>query len=120
VLIVDQSEDSREVLRTALELRGLRIFEAPRAREGLAIARLQLPNVIVLDLDASAGDEHFVCGQYAAHLNSHHSALVILGTLRCDDVPPQSHMVAKPYHYGPLIRTIEQLIQRSVADECQV
>ena len=120
VLIVDRSQDSREVLRTALERRGLLIFEAPAARQGLEIARLQLPNVIVLDLETSAAEEHAVCGQYAAHLNSQHSSLVILGTLRCDEVPPQSHVVATPYHYGPLIRTIEQLIQRSAADECQV
>ncbi|HUT89583.1 MAG TPA: hypothetical protein VMY37_08815 [Thermoguttaceae bacterium] len=33
VLIVDQSEKTREVLRTALERRGLRVLAACRARQ---------------------------------------------------------------------------------------
>ncbi len=34
VLIVDSSEETREVLQTALERRGLRILSANRARPG--------------------------------------------------------------------------------------
>ena len=35
VLIVDQSEDNREVLRTALQRRGLRTIEASGVDQGL-------------------------------------------------------------------------------------
>jgi CheY-like chemotaxis protein len=38
VLIVNGSKDSREVLKTALERRGLEILEADAATEGLALA----------------------------------------------------------------------------------
>ena len=36
VLIVDGSTEDRQVLRTALERRGVRVFEAARADAGLA------------------------------------------------------------------------------------
>ena len=39
VLIVDRSAESREVLRTLLERRGIRTLETNEAREGLQILR---------------------------------------------------------------------------------
>ena len=40
VLVVDPSAENREVLRTVLHQRGLRIFEADEATSGLALAPL--------------------------------------------------------------------------------
>ena len=51
VLIVDQSPESREVLRTALERQGTEILEACRPRQGLEMVRTHQPDVIVLDLE---------------------------------------------------------------------
>ena len=51
VLIIDASEETREVLQTALERRGLRILAADRARRGLELARRHHPDLIVLDLE---------------------------------------------------------------------
>ena len=39
VLIVDQSEENREVLRTVLERHGVRIITASRTKEGADLAR---------------------------------------------------------------------------------
>ncbi len=56
VLIVDRSKDSREVLRTVLEKRGVRTWEAAEARRGVELARQHHPQVIVLDLEAGDAD----------------------------------------------------------------
>jgi len=114
VLIVDQSEDSREVLRTALERRGVQTLEASGARQGIELARQHHPRVIVLDLEAdAAGDEH-VQAQFDTESKDHDSRLVVLGrTARYERTLPKDRIVSKPYHYAPLIRTIERLLGTS-------
>jgi PleD family two-component response regulator len=113
VLIVDQSADSRNVFRTVLERRGIEILEASDARLGLEIVRQQRPEVVVLDLEAEAADDASVRAAYESELADHREELVILGNLRRSDVTADQRLVCKPYHYGPLIRRIEQLIEHS-------
>ena len=50
VLIVDRSEETREVLQTVLERRGERTLAASRAVKGLELARRHRPDLVVLDL----------------------------------------------------------------------
>jgi ActR/RegA family two-component response regulator len=112
VLIVDASEETREVLQTALERRGLRILSADRARRGLELARRHHPDLIVLDLeieDAGGGGEN-PSAPFIAHSRSDRAGLVLLGSLRRGSPPVEGQFVAKPYHYGSLIRKIEELL----------
>ncbi len=110
VLIVDQSEDNREVLSTALRRRGMHTFVASGARKGLQIAQEHHPEVIVLDLESEDADDELIRSQYDEQAQQQNSSLVVLGTLRQGTLPSTHHeLVSKPYHYAPLIRTIEQL-----------
>ncbi|MHB8969995.1 MAG: hypothetical protein ACYC3X_09990 [Pirellulaceae bacterium] len=113
VLIVDQSADSRNVFRTVLERRGVQILEAPDARRGLEMVRLQRPEVVILDLEAEAADDASVRAAFESEMADHRAELVVLGNLRRSDVTADNRLVRKPYHYGPLIRKIEQLIEHS-------
>ena len=109
VLIVGRSDDSREVLRTLLERRGLRILEADRADAGLELARHHLPEVIVFDSDSEPrGEQQFRdCSQQSG------ASLVILASVRRPRATADSsRVVSKPYHYAPLLRKIEQLAKR--------
>jgi CheY-like chemotaxis protein len=111
VLIVDSSEETREVLRTVLERRGLKIFAAARPDRGLQLAREHHPDLIVLDLEVGGHGGGEVCEPFAEESRASQTALVVLGTVRCDcPAPLQGEFVAKPYHYGPLIRRIEELL----------
>ncbi len=112
VLIVDASKDSRDVLRTILERRGVRILEAQEARRGLEVLREYHPDVVVLDLESSSADDEAVQAAYDFEVESSNASLVVLGNLRAHGTTG-SHVVHKPYHYGPLIRKIEQLVERS-------
>jgi DNA-binding response OmpR family regulator len=113
VLIVDGSTESRQVLRTALERRGMRIFEAARAEDGLALARRHRPDLIVLDLEMAAADDRTEPGDFAAWAADYDTSLVLLGTARRRATAPAGQFVAKPYHYQPLILKIEQLLRDS-------
>ena len=114
VQIVDRSSDSRNVLRTILQYRGIETLEATGAEEGLALARQHHPSLIVLDLESAATDPQRTCEQYDRESRSQNAPLVLLGAL--PDSPAEGdtdRLVQKPYHYGPLIRKIEQLLTGS-------
>jgi CheY-like chemotaxis protein len=111
VLIVDRSEENREVLKAALERRGCKILSANRAQRGLELARQHRPDVIVLDLELSDAPPEELCAPFAQQSEAHRTSLVVLGSLRRSRRALfQGEFVAKPYHYGPLIRKIEQLL----------
>ena len=113
VLIVDGSDDSREVLRTALERRGMEIFEASRAERGLELARRHHPRVIVLDLEVETDECDQICGQFAEQSDGKTTSLVVLANAQIPvtgDADRDREFVAKPYHYGPLVRKILELL----------
>jgi len=110
VLIVDRSAESREVLRTILESRGAATLEADRPEQAIPLADRFQPDLIVLDADSDqstgAATENLreVAGRTA-------TPIVILGTLpRPHGEVPPGQIVAKPYHYGQLLRKIDDLL----------
>ena len=110
ILIVDRSDDSREVLRTVFQKRGLEIYEASEARTGLDLAQRLHPTVILLDLECEAANDPDVRDGFDAQTASEGTSLIVLGVARREIPSRNEHYVRKPYHYAPLIRTIEQLI----------
>lgn len=127
VLIVDRSQETREVLQTALERRGVRTMVAGRAERGVELARQHRPDLIVLDLEMDDSPaEQFAtptCDSIAAHTEPHAGTtvdpqsqayqprMILLGNLRgWRGRLPKGDFVRKPYHYGPLIRRIEELL----------
>ena len=55
VLIVDPSEETREVLQTALERRGVRILATGQVKRGRELAQRHQPDLIVLDVESACG-----------------------------------------------------------------
>ncbi|MCA9155096.1 MAG: hypothetical protein KDA62_09980 [Planctomycetales bacterium] len=111
VLIIDNSAESREVFRTVLSTRGIELLEASNARQGLEMLRQHHPRVVVLDLEAQQADDEMLRDEYDHESASQQASLVILGTARRYDAAlPKDRVVPKPYHYGPVIRTIERLL----------
>ena len=111
VLIVDRSEDTREVLRTVLEKRGVRTWEAAGARQGVELARQHHPHVIVLDLESGDADQQEIRDQYQAESKEHDAYLVVIGrSVSYEQILPKDRILSKPYHYAPLVRTIETLL----------
>ena len=112
VLIVDPSEDTRAVLRTALARQGVRVLEADARSQGLSIAEAEHPDVIVVDLDDPAEETPAVLESFSDRGESADTPIVILGTARQKKSASSGDFFTKPYHYAPLIRTIEQRLER--------
>ncbi len=56
VLVIDDSEDAREVYATVLRLDGFAVEEAIDGQQGLEKARRSLPDVIITDLEMPVMD----------------------------------------------------------------
>ncbi|HEY4761576.1 MAG TPA: response regulator [Thermoguttaceae bacterium] len=111
VLIVDRSEETREVLQTVLKRRGVSTFIASHATEGEDLVKQHHPDLIVMDLEISNMDRKGAIPPFWASSQRENIPLILLGTLRRSEATiPQVEFVAKPYHYGPLIRRIEELL----------
>jgi DNA-binding response OmpR family regulator len=111
VLIIDRCQESREVLRTALVRHGLRILEAARVDEGMALARLHRPDLMVLDLEGVEGADQ-VEADFAATSEEIDGKLIVLGSVRQWKDAAQHEFFAKPYHYKPLVLRIEELLHQ--------
>jgi CheY-like chemotaxis protein len=131
VLIVDASREQREVLRTLLEHRGATTIEAERPEHAVEMAREFRPDLIVLDAESDQSDTGNPTEKLREAAGRTDTPIVILGKLRhstgarrptCEsektDKPHISSAVlkrpgqflAKPYHYGALIRKIDDLL----------
>jgi len=113
VLIVDRSEETREVLSTALGRRGVRTYYASRPKWGLKLAQRLRPDLVVLDLEIDNSGPETICAPFAEQSRASQTPMILLGSARRQ--PGRStdeEFVLKPYHYGPLIRRIEELLGR--------
>jgi CheY-like chemotaxis protein len=115
LLVVDPSAETREVVRTALAGRGGEILESARTEDGLRLARTSHPDVIVVDLEREMARAATIVEDFRESGGGDPSIL-ILGTARqaqqagFETAAQSGRFVRKPYHYGLLIRRIEELL----------
>jgi CheY-like chemotaxis protein len=111
VLIVDESADSRDVLRTLLERYGASTLDAPRLEQAVELTESFRPHLIVLDAES----DHSAAGTSTNALRNaadkSGTPIVILGTVGPGSgTTAAGQFIAKPYHYGQLLRKIESLL----------
>ena len=119
VLIVDRLPETREVLRTVLESRGLSCIEADAPNRGAELVRTHHPDLIVLDLESDAMGSPADSDPVVEASQQFATPIVMLGHVRRGTpLEASGAVLRKPYHYAPLIRKIEELLagsQRSAA-----
>ena len=104
-------DETHEVLRTALEPRGVRVLATAKPALALALARKHKPDVIVLDVEHLASSAPGISEDFAAQSRELRTPLLLLGgKLSRGNAGPAGELLRKPYHYGSLIRRIEELL----------
>lgn len=111
VLLVDASRESREILKTLLDRQGSEILETSRFAQANEIVQHQPPDLIVCDADADHSPRGEAARQFAERATRSDIPIVVLGTISrdfCHLYPASS--IPKPYHYGALLRRIEEML----------
>lgn len=112
VLIVDGSDDTREVLHTALERRGWQTYSAGEPSEAAELARRHHPDLIVLDLELGGDETASLREALPPGAEGEAPRFILIGTARAAfDRGIPGRWISKPYHFAPLIRTIEESLQ---------
>jgi len=71
VLVVEDDDDTREVMRAMLELCGARVLVAESAKSGLDAYLKDHPDAIVSDIAMPGEDGYWLVREVARHLNTH-------------------------------------------------
>lgn len=81
VLLVDDEEQNRTLLRDPLQLNGYEVIEADNGIEALQKVEERTPDVILLDLMMPKMDGFEVCRQLKVHQNTAHVPILMLTAL---------------------------------------
>ena len=91
VLIVDESAETRAVLRAALERTGTSAVEASRADEALQLTSATPPDLIVLDLDCDPSPDCQAAQRLYALASRSRTPILLIGTAQREVGRPTSN-----------------------------
>jgi len=128
ILIVDDDADLTETLAFFLKQHGYRVLVAPEGREGLRVARLEPPDLIIMDIMMNERTEGFFTIQEIRHTPQlQHLPVFVLSALyeRAPDfrIPPEAgwmahdEFFAKPVNMSQLLEKIRRRIGPEVPPE---
>jgi CheY-like chemotaxis protein len=118
VLVVEDDEDTREVLKVMLEMCGARVICAPSARDGLQTFRQEHPQAIVSDIAMPGEDGYWLIGEVRRRLGVPPEKVPAVAVTAFSGQHPraaalaagfQAHL-AKPIDPDELCRTVAGLV----------
>ncbi len=121
VLVIDDDEALAEVLSRRLEQQGFASRTAESGTEGLAIARADRPDLILLDLRLPDKDGFTICEELADSSRTCGIPIIILSGLERPDIVRRARaagcyfFVRKPYDPNALLVLIRQAIDESTS-----
>jgi len=118
VLVVDDSEEHREYYGTLLS-DTMTVTTAADGERGVATAKAQLPDVILLDVMMPVMDGWHVCEQLKSDPSTAMIPIVMLTSLDAADVPARAHqagalgVLMKPCPLERLTLTIQSAVRQA-------
>jgi len=118
ILVVDDHDLNRELVRTMLERKGYRVLQAENGEEGAKVARRERPSLILLDLAMPGKDGFAIARELKADPELAGTPLVAVTALamRGDEARAREagfdDYVTKPVDRQILEETIERLLKR--------
>lgn len=122
IIIADDYEDNRELLRLILEMSGHRVREARNGRECVQMAHLELPDIFLIDLSMPVLDGWSTLKELRADERTRSIPCVAI-TAFADSNRERAlrdgfdAYLAKPFRSKELIATVEQLLAASRREE---
>ena len=109
VLVVEDSDDVRELITVTLRYAGYRVAEAETGEEGLAKAKAERPRLVVLDLLLPGIDGWEVMDTLRASAETAGVPVLVLSVLDPDPLHrPDAHIV-KPFTAAQIEEKVREL-----------
>jgi two-component system, cell cycle response regulator DivK len=121
VLVVDDHEESRTIARLVLERAGFRVAEAATGSEGLRLATLLRPAVVLLDLIMPGLDGWELARQLNANPATARTSIIALTALATADDHDRALLagcdavLTKPVRPIRIVETVQQFVGPSAA-----
>ena len=116
ILIIDDQEDLRGVLRDLLSGSGYAVVEAADGRDGVAKAKSERPDLILMDIQLPLVDGYEATRQIKADPTLAKTPVIAVSSfaMKGDEEKAQAagcdHYVTKPYSPLQLLRTIRGVL----------
>jgi two-component system phosphate regulon response regulator PhoB len=118
ILIVDDEQDIRELIRFNLEREGYDVLAADTGEQGLEIVQSKLPGLVILDLMLPGMDGLEVCRTLKATAKTEHIPIIML-TAKGEDTDIITGLelgaddyVTKPFSSKVLVARIRRVLRR--------
>lgn len=119
ILIVDDDDDFREVLKGILERAGYAVAEANRGQDGLQLARSELPRLVILDVCLPDLSGYEICRQLKDRFGDRMAVLFVSG-LRTESFDRVAGLLigaddylGKPFAADELLARVRRLVRYS-------
>nr|WP_232342315.1 hybrid sensor histidine kinase/response regulator transcription factor [Hymenobacter negativus] len=116
VLIIEDNDEVREFIRTTLAPAGYRLLLATTGDAGLALARAEVPDLVVSDVMMPGLDGYQVCAQLKADVATSHIPVVLLTAKSGPDAKLEGietgadSFLAKPFNPRELRAQVRNLL----------
>lgn len=113
ILLIDDEAGARKLVKLVLEREGFRVLTAPNGEEGLSVAKLEHPDVILLDLIMPKMDGHEALRQLKNDPATHTIPVIVLTAKGAErDLATSVRLGAachleKPYETKELLQKIQ-------------
>jgi CheY-like chemotaxis protein len=126
ILVIDDSKDTRDLILQVLARDDLEFYEAPGGREGIQVAKLRKPDVILLDMEMPQVNGLSTCRALKSYPDTRHIPVIFLTankhapTIRAAMQAGGSDYVVKPFDPGSLMARIDKILNQSKFDPSSV
>jgi two-component system, cell cycle response regulator DivK len=118
VLLVEDYEDNRVMMKQLLEMSGYRVFEATNGDQAIKMARIEIPDLILMDLSLPRVDGLSATRQIRAVPYLKHIPIIAVSAHDSADFHAEAlasgcnEYVTKPIDFGELEDVIRELLEQ--------
>jgi two-component system cell cycle response regulator DivK len=116
ILIVEDQEDNRRILRDLLSNAGFVLIEATTGEEGVRMAQAHRPDLILMDVQMPGLDGHEATRRIKSQPDLRHIPIIVVTSyaMSGDDTKARAAgadgYVAKPFSPRELLRTVRKFL----------
>jgi CheY-like chemotaxis protein len=116
ILLIEDNEMNRDMLSRRLQRKGYHVLTAESGEQGLSLARLESPDLILMDISLPEMDGWEASRQLKADASTHHIPIIALTARALKSDQAKAFEVGcndydtKPVDFGRLMQKIENFL----------